>query len=53
MQYIMDNSKDKWGINQVAKRWEQFMKQMKEARDYDAKIAHVALSRVTIDLDDG
>ncbi len=29
------------------------MKILKEAQDYDAKIAHAALSRVTIDLDEG
>lgn len=53
MQDIVDNSKDNREINQAAKRREKLMKQLKEARDYDAKTAHVALSRVTIDLDDG
>ena len=28
-------------------------KQLKETRDYDAKIAHLALARIGIDLDDG
>ena len=28
-------------------------KQLKESKDYDAKIAHLALSRIDIDLDDG
>lgn len=28
-------------------------KQIKETKDYDAKIAHLALSRIDIDLDDG
>lgn len=53
MQDIMDNSKDNREINQAAKRREKLVKQLKEARDYDAKIAHAALSRVEIDLDDG
>lgn len=53
MQDIVDNSKDNREINQAAKRREKLMKQLKEARDYDTKIAHVALSRINIDLDDG
>ena len=28
-------------------------KQLKESKDYDVKIAHLALSRINIDLDDG
>ena len=28
-------------------------KQLKETRDYDAKIAHLALARIGIELDDG
>lgn len=35
------------------KRLEKLVKQLKEAKDYDAKIAHIALARVDIDLDDG
>ena len=53
MQDIMENSKDNREINQASKRREKLVKQQKEARDYDAKIAHIALSRVEIDLDDG
>ena len=53
MQDIIDNSRDNREINQASKRREKLVKQLKEARDYDAKIAHVALSRVEIDLDDG
>ncbi|MEI3266271.1 MAG: hypothetical protein V8R85_03705 [Frisingicoccus sp.] len=26
---------------------------MKETKDYDVKLAHIALSRIDIDLDDG
>ena len=53
MQDIIDNSRDNREVNQANKRREKLVKQLKEARDYDAKIAHVALSRVEIDLDDG
>lgn len=53
MQDIIDNSDDNREINQASKRREKLVKQLKEARDYDAKIAHAALSRVEIDLDDG
>ena len=53
MQDIIDNSRDNREVNQASKRREKLMKQLKEARDYDAKIAHIALSRVEIDLDDG
>ncbi len=35
------------------KRKEKLVKQLKEAKDYDAKIAHIALARIEIDLDDG
>ena len=53
MQDIMDNSRDNREVNQASKRREKLVKQLKEARDYDARIAHAALSRVEIDLDDG
>ena len=35
------------------KRKDKLTKQLKESKDYDAKIAHLALSRIDIDLDDG
>lgn len=38
---------------QAAKRQEKLKKQLKECRDYDAMIGHIALSRIDIDLDDG
>lgn len=37
----------------AAKRMEKLVSQLKECRDYDAKIAHIALARIDIDLDDG
>lgn len=53
MQEIIDNSSDNKEISNVTKRKEKLQKQIKETKDYDAKIAHLALSRIDIDLDDG
>ena len=53
MQDIIDNSRDNREVSQAAKRREKLIKQLKETQDYDAKIAHAALARVDIDLDDG
>ena len=36
-----------------AEAQDKLTKQLKESKDYDAKIAHLALSRIDIDLDDG
>ena len=53
MQEIIDNSHDNKEISNATKRKEKFQKQIKETKDYDAKIAHLAFSRIDIDLDDG
>ena len=53
MQEIIDNSYDNKEISNATKRKEKLQKQIKETKDYDAKIAHLALSRIDIDLDDG
>lgn len=53
MQEIIDNSSDNKEINKATKRKEKLQKQLKEAKEYDAKVAHLALSRIDIDLDDG
>lgn len=53
MQEIMDMSHDSREITAAAKRKEKLQKQLKETKDYDAQIAHIALSRIDIDLDDG
>lgn len=53
MQEIIDNSHDNKEISNATKRKEKLQKQTKETKDYDAKIAHLALSRINIDLDDG
>ena len=50
MQEIIDNSHDNKEISNATKRKEKLQKQIKETKDYDAKIA---LSRIDIDLDDG
>lgn len=53
MQEIIDNSHDNKEISNATKRKEKLQKQIKQTKDYDAKIAHLALSRIDIDLDDG
>lgn len=53
MQEIIDNNHDNKEISNATKRKEKLQKQIKETKDYDAKIAHLALSRIDIDLDDG
>ena len=40
-------------IAQAEKRKEKLVKQLKETKEYDEKIAHLAISRIAIDLDDG
>ena len=53
MQEIIDNSHYNKEISSATKRKEKLQKQIKETKDYDAKIAHLALSRIDIDLADG
>lgn len=53
MQEIIDNSRDNKEINVATKRKEKLQKQYKETKDYDAKVGHLALSRIDIELDDG
>ncbi len=53
MQEIMDNSHDSKEVAKANKRKEKLQKQLKETQEYDAKLAHIALSRIDIDLDDG
>ena len=40
-------------VSAAQKRIEKLTKQLKETHDFDEKIAHLALSRIHIDLDDG
>ena len=47
------NSKDAKEITQLQKRIEKITKQLKECKDYDERLGHIALERISIDLDDG
>ena len=53
MQETIDNSRNSREISKATKRKDKLQKQLKETKDYDAKLAHIALSRIEIDLDDG
>lgn len=53
MQETIDNSGDSREVSKATKRKDKLQKQLKETKDYDAKLAHIALSRIEIDLDDG
>lgn len=53
MQDTIDNSSNAREVTKVSKRKEKLQKQLKECREYDEKIGHLALSRIEIDLDDG
>ena len=53
MQETIDNSRDSREVSKATKRKDKLQKQLKETKDYDAKLAHIALSRIEIDLDDG
>ena len=52
-QDTIDNTKDAREKAASEKRKEKLLKQLKETRDYDTMISHLALSRIDIDLDDG
>lgn len=53
MQEIIDTGTDNREIAVAAKRKDKLQKQLKETKDYDAKVGHLALARIDIDLDDG
>ena len=53
VQDTIDGSNNSREVAQAEKRKEKLTKQLKETRDYDQKIAHLALARIGIDLDDG
>ena len=50
---MAENSNNTREIGQAEKRKEKLVKQLKETKEYDEKIAHLAISRIAIDLDDG
>ena len=53
MQDMIDHSTNAREMAQAAKRREKLTKQLKECREYDEKLAHLALSRIELNLDDG
>ena len=53
MQDMIDHSTSARESAQATKRREKLIKQLKECREYDEKLAHLALSRIELDLDDG
>ena len=53
MQDMIDHSTNAREVAASTKRKEKLQKQLKECRDYDEIIAHLALSRIELDLDDG
>ena len=53
MQDTIDNSNDAREVSAAKKAKEKLTKQLKETKDYDASMAHLANMRIDIDLDDG
>ena len=53
MQDTIEHSTNAREVATATKRREKLQKQLKECREYDEKIAHLALSRIELDLDDG
>jgi len=47
------NSKDPKEVARSEKEIEKLTKQLKECKEYDEKLSHLANTRVSIDLDDG
>ena len=53
MQKTIEESTDSREIVNATKRKEKLIKQLQETREYDEKITHLALERISLDLDDG
>ncbi len=53
MQDMIDHSTNSREVGTATKRKEKLQKQLKECREYDEKIGHLALARTELDLDDG
>ena len=53
MQDTIDHSTNSREVGAATKRKEKLQKQLKECRDYDEKVGHLALARIELDLDDG
>ena len=53
MQDMIDHSTNSREVAASSKRKEKLQKQLKECREYDEKVSHLALDRIELDLDDG
>lgn len=53
MQKTIEESTDSRDIAKATKRKEKLIKQLQETREHDEKITHLALEKITLDLDDG
>lgn len=53
MQDTMERSKSAHEVSVAEKRLEKLKKQIKECQDYDAKLGHLALDQIRLNLDDG
>lgn len=53
MQDVIDHSHSAHEVSVAEKRLEKMKKQLKECQDYDAKLGHLALDQIHLDLDDG
>ena len=53
MRETIEKSGDARVVAAAQKRLEKLVKQLKETKEYDEKIAHLALARIALDLDDG
>lgn len=53
LKYNIANNKNPREVAKLEKRLFKITKQLKECKDYDERIAHIALARIPIDLDDG
>ena len=53
LQEDIADSKDAKEITHLQKKIEKFTKQLKECKEYDERLGHIALERIPVDLDDG
>ena len=53
LKYDIANNDNPREVARLEKRLTKVTKQLKECKDYDERISHLALARIPIDLDDG
>lgn len=53
MNDVIEHETNNREVAMATKRKEKLQKQLKECREYDEKIGHLALTRIELDLDDG